>query len=493
MQGFSTLELILAYGLFAAVLASTLLTAMTLPQSIENGLRQISVLSLDHIVLTASLQEARYGFENIHSATTTLGSVDIFSNVIPFDAHTKKILPTSYWLDLAGHTHSVSALGLSADPNYFPDCSRIVRGDWENPRVITRALAPGDLLPLILPATIRAITSLSVNSHMLIGIASSTTAKTDPSLFLFSISSTTAPTYVGSIDNASSTKIGVSSVVATSTYLYAASAVTPDFSTCLTGSACSQLQVFDIHDPTAPQLISNITLSTSTPPYTLGNNGQSSGKSITYENGRIYLGLAKGTATTQEFNILSTEDPVHPQWLGGFHIGRSITKIIIRDDLAYLATDDPLQELIVLDVHDPAHISKVASYDAPGNQIYGYGRDLDISGDHISLGRTYSPDGPEFSLLSLASSTPVLVSSVDLGNPQQRKGVEGVFLKDFLAVLLTNTSIAVWDIYDPSHPTVFTHDISFPGTGLALACANNTLYATSLSNSQGYLTIVTSS
>jgi hypothetical protein len=493
MQGFSTLELILAYGLFAAVLASTLLTAMTLPQSVENGLRQITALSLDHIVLAASLQEAQYGFEDIHSATTTLGSLDIFSDVIPFDSHTKKILTTSYWLDLAGHTHSVSALGLGADPNYFPDCSRIVRRDWKNPRVITRALAPGDLLPLILPATIRAITSLSVTSDILVGIASSTSAKTDPSLFLFSISSTTAPTYVGSIDNASSTKIGVSSVVATSTYLYAANAATPDFATCVTGSACSQLQVFDIHDPTTPQLISNITLSTSTPPYALGNNGQSSGKSIAYENSRIYLGLAKGTAATQEFNILSTEDPIHLQWLGGFHIGRSVTRILLRGDSAYLATDDPLQELIVLDVHDPAHISKATSYDAPGNQIYGYGRDLDISGDHIALGRTYSPDGPEFSLLSLATSTPALVSSVDLGNPQQRKGVEGVFLKDFLAILLTSTGIAIWNIYDPLHPTIFTHDISLPGTGLALACANNTLYATSLSNSQGYLTIITGS
>ncbi|MBA3789337.1 hypothetical protein H0X32_03000 [Patescibacteria group bacterium] len=501
MRGFSTLELLLALGLMTATIAAVLLITIALPASVADGHKERTAMNAASQLLTAQELLGRNSFNSILSLATSTTDEYVLSlsaTLLP-DGITKRLRAHVSWVDAKGRFRSSTLYSVLTDfkNTITPTlCDSVLMGDWSHPVMKTFSLQSGDLLPPGNGSSSYPISTLAVSSTTLIAGINSAQNKTDPTLFIFDLSSSTHPSYQSSIDTASTTKQGVNAIVVAGKYMYTANAGTPDFSTCVAGPACNQLQIFDIQDTHSPSLIESFQLATSTFPFATGSGGQSNAKSIAYSDGLIYLGLTKtGSALGNEFNIIDVHDPYAPVVLGSFPVGRTINRILISGALAYLATDDPFRDLMILDIHDPLRITQIGSYDALGTAGFGYARDIALSSTTLLLGRTYTPTGPALSILTVAStSAPTqLYSAVvpDLPNPVT---IEGVIVRDFLAFILTPSSLLVLDISDPKHPARYVAPLQLPSgaTGTALICRNNTLYIGSVGlDHTGYVSVVT--
>ena len=267
----------------------------------------------------------------------------------------------------------------------------------------------------------------------------------------------------------------------------------------MTGPACSQLQILNIADPAHISIIKNFQLSTTTLTRALGINGQASGISIFYQNGLIYLGLQKvSNPTGQEFNIINVQNPQAPVWLGGYSIKRTLNQLVVAHGSAYLATDDPNNELLTLNVQNPSIPLHQASYDAPGNTAFGFGEALSLSGQGLVFGRSYTTDAPEFAVFSvLPGSAPTFVGPTR--STELPESIQSIILRGPLLFALASSSLEVWNVIDPTNPTQFITPTQLPNSSTssgagALVCKDNTLYIASFdATNNGYLTTITGS
>jgi hypothetical protein len=407
-------------------------------------------------------------------------------------------------------------------------CDPVLIGDWTHPQSSTFVMSSASsvnagssinltsLLPNSVPTHSYPLKALALGTSTLVAAVGSSTSATDPTTFLFSLASSTHPTYLGSIDNATSSLSGVNAIAINGSIIYAANAFPADFSSCAaraTGALCSQLQIIDASNPAAPAVVTNFQLATSSGPYATGSGGQAVGKTLFYANDLLYMGLQKtaaiqggssAAATGDEFNIINVQNPLAPVWLGGYSVGRTVNQIRVLNGFAYLATDDPSRELIVLDVHDPTHPTLAASYDAPGSSIYGYGEGLAVSSSTILLGRSYTYNGPGLSVLNNTEASAANSSYSALSSTTESSSVAEIILQSFLAFVLTTSELEFWNISDPTHPSMYASPLLVSGaTGASTAvaggvnsmvCRHSTLYmASSDANHVGYLTIITGS
>jgi hypothetical protein len=278
---------------------------------------------------------------------------------------------------------------------------------------------------------------------------------------------------MGSLDTSPTTKQGISAVAAAGSYIYVANSVKSNFATCKTSSSCAQLQVIDIHSESEPVVLDNYQLATTSLPYATGSGGQASAKSIAYASGRVYLGLTKsGSAQGDEFNIIDVTTPTSPQWLGGYSIGRSVNKIRIKGAYAYIATDGPQEEVLVLNISDPTHISLVYSFNAPGSSLYGYGKDLDFASTSVVLGRSYAQGSQDLFTLS--------------ANPQGSfSTIISLLTHNESVYVLTSADLEFWRNISNGTPTEVNSEtlLSSSSTATSLACNGNNLYMSSVDGS----------
>ena len=502
LTGFSTIELMLALMLITLTLTTITLTTIMLPQTVADGNLRNTGTALAKQALEKAIRTGQQSFSSVIStATTTSGMYTSgFSVTTLPDKITKILTSTIQWKDSRGILKSISKNASITDILHAlpQSCGGTLAGDWTHPLVSSFSMTPGNLLPSTFTKTPYPIHALGIRANILTLSVPTTINHTDANLFTFDISSTTHPLYLSSLNTSSTTNTRLTSLSSTGGYIFAANSNPALFSKCATSAACSQLQVFSTTYGSNLQLGTNFQLGTTTAPFiSQVTNGQGTGRTIFLQNNFLYLGLQKvGTPTGMEFNILDIQNPLKPVWLGGYVVGRTINQIQVSNGFAYLATDDPAQELVVLDVRDPAHPTLSSSYNAPGNPAFGYGETVYASGYVLVLGRSYIPDAPQFALFSLSTST----SPVFLG-PQSSSStpvtIQSALIKGFLLFLLTSTQVQILDIHDPTTPVPYTNPITFPNSSTAydsasLACSNNTLYiATSDSDQNGYLVTIT--
>jgi hypothetical protein len=174
-----------------------------------------------------------------------------------------------------------------------------------------------------------------------------------------------------------------------------------DYVFAATVSRNAQLQIIDVHDPNAPVLTSSLKLPGI---YTDATIGQS----IFYLHNRVYLGTNK--SQIGEFHVIDVSDPTHPQELGAYEVGAGVNSIFVKGEFAYIATPNA-EELTILDVHDPAVISRVGGFDAPMG--LGNGKVVAGLGTRLYLGRTVG--ARELYVLDITDPrTPLEVSSYDV-------------------------------------------------------------------------------
>ena len=271
---------------------------------------------------------------------------------------------------------------------------------------------------------------------------------------------------------------GLSALSVAGHYLYAANM-----------STVSQLQIIDIQDRQRPILMTSfkvpLPFSTSTAPL---------GASIFFDGGIVYLGTQKWNQGP-EFHIIDATNPLSPHELGSFKTNTLISSIYVRGDYAYLADADS-QQLRVLDIHDPTHISEVSFFSPAGSdveegKIFGA---ADLTGDDdgmLYFGRAGGGfnNPSQYELFSFNLSTDPLL--LNPSSPTYFRDVPG----GVYGIIVTGHHVFISVGSTPGSIQILSNTLGFLGQAadsqktLSLVCARDRLYSMT-GDANGFTTIV---
>lgn len=500
LRGFSTIEIMTALAVIVVTLTAVAEISFGNQRVLVEAQMNAEALKYTEAALEHEESLNKKDFALVGSvATTTDDGYQTVVNVVPWAESpytTKHIIVETDWTDESGIKRSVELSTLVSDYQSSIGADTCTTpNDVSTPTNLSNyQLTIGDLLPWVPPtghtfATNNPIATIDAYHGVLyIGVAS-TSAKTNDSVFTFDIqNAAVAPRYLGSIDTATNTTDGVGALMVAGTYAYIGSAHDPNFKTCKPSANCAQLQIVDVSHPAAPQLVTNFLLPTSSPPYVWGNMtsaNQAIGKSIFISQEYVYLGLSK-TAHGPEFNIIDVHDPLHPVWLGGYTVGSTVTAITIKNNYAYLATDDSSQDIVILDVHDPNNPTRVGVFDAPDVSGWSNARSLALLGSRLFLGLTYATSSPELYELDLGSpTTPVTIATLNVGSSVVDSSL---YNQQLFFVTSTQQQLQTVDISHLANIATTTTS-ALPGVASSLDCERGMLYAASNSQGRGFVSI----
>jgi len=473
-------------------------------------LQQTALLAARAVVQEVQLR-GKSDFRALHATTSTytLGSttyaVDV--SVEQNDFFTKTVKTVVSWGATFGRALSIKIPMLVTDPAHAVGgntCySEVDATAWKQTGIQN---PERDFAKIVFDQNgIYTLAAIDAYKGKLYVAAGGTANKTDPTFFILNPSAA-SPTFVGGLDTATTTVNGIAALrvaedVATGKlYAYAASNYTANFSSCKEYYNCAQLQIIDVTDPAATTLAS---IKNFKVPGVTGSQG--AGKSIFYDQGYVYLGLAGTGNKGSEFNIIDVHDPTHPQLVGSYAVGSGVASIYIQNNLAYLATDNLSKEVMVLNVSNKTAPALVGSYNALSDVTnFGYGKSIDVVGDTVYLGRTFISNAPEFQILyasNPAAIPPPPIGVRDVGpNSSSPFSLNSILVRDTLAFLLLGSgtkggSFQVFNIQNPASPQPYA-TVSLPsgsnGTGgAAMDCEANTFYVVSNDVAKkGYLSVI---
>lgn len=519
-KGFSTLEMLMAMFILVLTLTAVVGVSFGNQSMIIDSQTNAEALNIAQGLLEKAQADSRKDF-NLVNPVEAVTSADGFTSKVDVmqqagDYFTKLVTATVEFPEDNGRQGKTELSTLVTNFNNAvggDTCNSAIPSHWMPGSPDNYSLNPIDLLAGSgLPADTYPITSLDSYRNFLYVAASNTLTGDDRTLFIFDISNPgQRPVYKGSVDNSSSTKIGINAIKVAGNYAYAASAIEANFNTTApdvpcnneagTNASCGQLQVIDASIPENPQVKYTFEV-----PNAVGHDGQAVGKSVFYKNGYVYLGLSK-TASGSEFNIIDVHNfpAVAPSFVGSFLVGGGVESIYVNGDYAYLGTDVSGRELTVLDISNPQN-PNLAGYFNVGA---GNGNSLYVVGDNLYLGSRYVIGQPEFNITSIASLNPAastpLVGYNDIGSDSSSPfSVNGVIVRNTLAFILAGSAsyggnLQLFDIAPPGSLSteipVATVPLPVGGSGIggvAMDCESNYIYVGSVDGSgNSYLSIIT--
>ncbi len=264
----------------------------------------------------------------------------------------------------------------------------------------------------------------------------------------------------------------------------ATSTTAGDYAYVTTASTTAHFQVIDLNPSPA------VVLST----YKIPNATGLVPNTVFYKDGYAYVGLPKNSGG-DEFIIIDVHDPVSiPLPLATYSINAGVNTIVVKSGYAFIATDDPTRELIVLDLHDLAHPSLRGIFNAPGanTSTFGLGKSFYTVGDTLYFGRYYIGSDHEFSVLDTTSTNPTALGTREVGTTVDARGVYNTIVRNNLAFLLTGNAtgatsrLQVLNIANPAAITqVSSSDLVASGEPRGFDCESNYMYAASVPTSGG--------
>jgi len=211
------------------------------------------------------------------------------------------------------------------------------------------------------------------------------------------------------------------------------------------------------------------------------------GITVCYLNDTVYVGTAKSSSGT-EFHIIDVTDRNAPLFVGDLEIGDDVNGIFVKGDIAYLATGDS-DELIIVNITNPANPSISSGFAAAGDSEDG--KTVYLVGDTLYLGRLQGgrhTDHHEFHVIDVSDPlTPINLGSIDLQADLSDIRVRNNLI--FMATSDPNNEFQIWDISDPSNMTLFA-SFNFPQDATGIDYEDNIVYVSVRSNDA--LRIITS-
>lgn len=258
-----------------------------------------------------------------------------------------------------------------------------------------------------------------------------------------------------------------------------------------TASTTAQFQVINLTPTPA------IVLST----YRIPNATGLIPNTLFYKDGYVYIGFPNNPSG-DEFVILDVHNPsVIPAPLATFSVNAGVNSIYVKSGYAFIATNDPLRELIVLDLNNLASPVLRGVYNAPPltTSTFGLGKALYTVGDTLYFGRYYINSDPELAVLDTTSATPTLLGSRDVNGISETRGVYNAIVRSNFAFLLTGnatgsgTKLQVYNVTNPASITSVTAaDLITGSEPRGFDCESNVLYAASVpSTNRGSISVIT--
>lgn len=326
-----------------------------------------------------------------------------------------------------------------------------ISGDWKNPRTLGSVdMGPGN-----------SATGLDVINKIVYLSAEASDSK-KPDFYIIDATNGQNPSIRSSIN----TGPGLNAVDVAGHYAYVANQ-----------DDSSQLQIIDVNNLNSPNLAASFKLP--------GASGI--GNSIFYYNQKIYIGTKK--ATGPEFFIIDVTNPTNPISLGNKEINADVNAIYIKNNIAYLAVSNEY-ELKIFNINNPAQITEIGSFNAPGDSEDG--KSLDLVNDKLYLGRTVGGNHANHHELHIFNvSNPSSIQN--LGSKDLTADLNSLKIRDYLAFLATsdsNKEFQVWNISDPAN-IAFWSSFNFPQVATGIDFEDNIVYVSIRSNDA--LRIITSS
>lgn len=259
-----------------------------------------------------------------------------------------------------------------------------------------------------------------------------------------------------------------------------------------TASTTAQFQVINLTPTPA------IVLST----YKIPNATGLIPNTLFYKDGYVYVGFPNNSGGP-EFYIIDVHDPSSlPTPLATFEVGRGINTIYVKSGYAFIATDNPAKELIVLDLNNLASpVLRGNGYNAPGSDTstFGLGKALYTVGDTLYFGRYYISSDPELAVLDTTADTPTLLGSKDVNGLTETRGVYSAIVRSNFAFLFTGnatgsgTKLQIYNVANPANiTTVTSSDLIGSSEPRGFDCESNYVYAASVpSSNKGSISIIT--
>jgi len=457
-SGQSLLEILIA-------LAIIVLSASSAVAVLFSGRSLLLDAQMEEVALNLSRQDfeavratAQTNFANLTNSSSTTGDFIRETIVESIDAYTKKVTNRVSWKTNPLRTQKVELNTIVTDWRNIVQTGGDtggggLTGDWKNPKTLGSIdLGPGN-----------SATDLDVKNKIIYLSAQASDEK-KPDFYIVDATNGQNPFIVSSINTGN----GLNSVDVANNYAYVANQ-----------DDNAQLQIIDVSNINNPTLIKSFKLS--------GVSGSGAvGQTVFYNNSKIYIGTKK--ATGPEFHVIDVSSATNPVELGSFEVNADVNDIYVRNDIAYVATSDN-QELMLFNVGNPANISKISGYDAPGDSEDG--KSLHLVNDKLYLGRLVGGNHTnhhEFHILDISSSTAIQ----SLGSKDIAADVNGLVARDYLAFLATsdaNKELQIWNISDPANITLWS-SFNFPQVATGIDYEDNLVYVSVRSNDA--LRIITS-
>ena len=443
-KGSSILEILIAVAVLTLGISAVIMLVFanqSLTVDIETG---NEALSKAETMLENARAASRQDFNLVNPIPTAPdGIYNRGLDVQAVDLFTKKVVSNISWNLGGGRPQNIQLTTLVtnlAGPNGENTCSSVLTGDWAHPELlgdvdVGQSNGASDVDIFLNKAYVT--TDPSVASQKDFHIIDVSNPNVSPLPILSSIN--TGP--------------GLRAVQVGGQYAYAANR-----------SINGQLQIIDIA-ANPPQLKSTFKIVAVT-----GSGGQALGNTIFYKDGYVYLGLTK-TQSGPEFNVIDVSAPLNPIWKGGYSIGHDVNAILVRNNLAYVATPANA-ELKILDISVPVNPTLFGEIDLPDNSANG--KSMAIVGNKLYLGRTEgsSPLTKELQVLDITNpASPTPGASADVGST-----INAVTIRDNLAFMITNDANLEFQIWDLNTMALYGSKNIQPTSAGGMDCEGNYVY-----------------
>ncbi len=317
-------------------------------------------------------------------------------------------------------------------------------GNWTDPQTLGSIdLGPGN-----------SATDLDV-LNKIVFMSASAASKAKPDFYIIDATDGQNPVVISEL----STGYGLNSIDVSGDFAYVAH----------NNANISHLQVINVSDIYDPSLASS---------FYFDDAGEA--LIVFYSDDRVYIGTDDGG-----LYVVDVSSPYSPRLLGNLSIGASVNSIYIKDNKAYIATSISNQELVVVDVSNPASMLVTHTFDVSG--AIAEGRSVYIYGQTLYLGL----DGggwDELQILNISDLNNIqTIGTADIGADLNDLRIRGRLV--FLATSLSNNEFQVWDISDPTTPSL-SSSFNFPQVATGIDYEDNLVYISVRSNNA--LRIITS-
>jgi len=263
----------------------------------------------------------------------------------------------------------------------------------------------------------------------------------------------------------------------------------------LNNANTEQVRILNLSNPTSPTIVSSITLQNLNYNCVPPSSPCKAGQSIFYYDEHLYIGtnyLAFGLShENHEFHVYDVSTPSTPTPSASIDVNRNIYDIEIANGIAYLATGPgssaPYNPLQIYDM-DPAssdYLDKIGQFTIG---IDRNGTSVDVLGDRIYFGLSRTSSGNNFYILD--GSDPTSPTQLAVANTNTNNSSIGALSVHgnlaFIGIDGANSqnSFQIWNISDLSalHRVNVCGGNPFPQNNTGLRFADNFIFSSFRSN-----------